>query len=189
MEINVFCMNCKVEILRADTDTLKSPMVGYMFRVKKDMEWSLFSPHDMGNDLICPMCDWAFHENGKIMIRINGDFVIGKPEFIIPGILEYDYTEEPIVETEVVLDTVEIKDVIVDGVNDITIEMLQKVVEGDKEPEIEEKPKINRGDWSIPSDIDEGIEDEIPKKKGGRPKGSKNKGAKYRNGRKNKKTS
>ena len=87
MEVKIFCANCKVEILRADTDTLRSPLIGNMFKVKKDMEWSMFSPHDNGNDLLCPMCDWAFHENGKLMIPVNGDFVFGKPEVVIPGII------------------------------------------------------------------------------------------------------
>ena len=90
MEVKIFCMNCKVEILRADTDTLKTPLIGNMFRVKKDMEWSLFSPHDIGNDLLCPMCEWTFHENGKLMIPVNGDFVFGKPEVVIPGILAHE---------------------------------------------------------------------------------------------------
>ena len=87
MEIKIFCNNCKVEILRADTDTLKTPLVGEMFKVKKDMEWALFSDHDTGNDLICPMCDWVLHENGKIRVAVGNEFIIGIPELIIPGIL------------------------------------------------------------------------------------------------------
>lgn len=87
MEIKIFCMACKVEILRADTDTLRTPLIGNMFKVKKDMEWNLFSPHDTDKDLICPMCEWTFHEEGRVSVPVNGDFVIGKPEVIIPGII------------------------------------------------------------------------------------------------------
>lgn len=89
MEIKIFCAGCKVEILRADTDTLKTPLIGNMFKVKKDMEWSLFSAHDVGFDLICPMCEFTFHQDGKVMVPVNGDFVFGKPEVIIPGIITY----------------------------------------------------------------------------------------------------
>lgn len=87
MEINVYCISCKVEILIADTDTLKSPLIGEMFKVKKDMEWSLFSPFDAGNDLTCPMCEWTFHENGKLRVAVGNEFIIGIPELIIPGIV------------------------------------------------------------------------------------------------------
>lgn len=89
MEIKIFCNNCHEEILRADTETLKTPLIGEMFQVKKDMEWALFSPSDVDKDLICPMCEWAFHENGNVMAAVNGSFVTGSPEVIIPGIVAH----------------------------------------------------------------------------------------------------
>ena len=147
MEIKVFCNNCKVEILRADTDTLKSPLVGHMFQVKKDMEWALFSPHDTGNELICPMCEWTFHENGKIKVAVGNEFIIGIPELIIPGILG---SEEPLVielpakkETQVVKPKPEPEPeketVVEEATSNPTLEALQKQVEGDKQ---EEKTEI-----------------------------------------------
>ena len=202
MEIRIFCSNCKVEILRADTDTLKTPLIGNMFKVKKDMEWSMFSPHDQGNDLTCPMCDWTFHDNGKVVVPVGNDCVFGIPEVIIPGILAHT-EEEPvgdgvvddtakiqaghkIVESEIKLPQPEKEFVTEDITPDPTLEALQKQIEGDKTEEKTEKleqAQINRGDWSEPSNINEGIDEEAkidPRlQKGGRPKGSKNKGAKY----------
>ena len=202
MEIRVFCSNCKVEILRADTDTLKTPLIGSMFKVKKDMEWSLFSPHDQGNDLTCPMCDWTFHDNGKVSVAVGDDFVFGKPEVIIPGILAGIEVPLP-VETnkEAVIPVVEVEDIknkaashtlvnietiAEDATPNPALEALQKQVEGNKAEEKTEKleqARINQGDWSEPSNINEGIDEEAkidPRlQKGGRPKGSKNKGAKY----------
>ena len=214
MEVKIFCSNCKVEILRADTDTLKTPLVGSMFKVKKDMEWSLFSPYDQGNDLTCPMCDWTFHDNGKVTIPVGNDFVFGVPEVIIPGILAHvDSFPDAIVGTRAVTENEDAKNkiasqaltnvkenilkeaykavgeaMIADKTPDAALEALQKQVEGDKtevKTEKLEQAQMNKGDWSKPSSIDEGIdmgEEKNPDprlKKGGRPKGSKNKGAKY----------
>lgn len=59
-EVHVFCSNCKEDILRADSEKLKFPLIGSMFTVKPGMEWDIFGPSATGNDLICPMCEWSF---------------------------------------------------------------------------------------------------------------------------------
>lgn len=66
MNIDVYCCNCKEYILQADTETLKSPLVGDMFKQKTGMEWDMFSTSATGNDLTCPKCEWVFHNNGLI---------------------------------------------------------------------------------------------------------------------------
>lgn len=204
MEIKVFCQNCQVEILRADTYTLKTPLVGSMFRVKKDMEWSLFSPHDTGLDLTCPMCDWTFHENGKVKVAVGDDFVFGVPEVIIPGILGF-YEESGEI-TEEALSTVAMSSV-VDKVmslsTDPNLKTIRDQVEGDKEeekapvpPEIAqiqdavegvpdkkdeevETPQTNEGAWSEFADSDEDSETDgiaPPGAVATEPQASKNKG-------------
>ena len=156
MEIKIFCNNCKVEILRADTDTLKSPLVGEMFRVKKDMEWALFSDHDTANDLICPMCDWVFHENGKVKVVVGNEFIIGIPELIIPGILAgFDRVSATVTPKETVfieesggvsdeaLNSLSRGPAVVKVTPDLAMEAIQKQVEGEKTAESTEvDPKL-----------------------------------------------
>lgn len=67
MHITIYCVNCRADILRADSDTLKSPLVGSMFLVKPGMEWNIFAPTATGNDLTCPMCEWSFHRDGLLL--------------------------------------------------------------------------------------------------------------------------
>jgi len=208
MEIKIFCQSCGVEILRADTDTLKSPLVGEMFQVKKDMEWALFSPHDTGLELTCPMCEWTFHEKGKIKVAVGGDFVFGIPEVIVPGILAYaDVQSAPIVvappppPAPPVSPLVEAPAVpppppVTVLVTDPALLLIQDQVEA-KGP-VEEIPTVKPVQKSD-TDEDSEMEGKAPpgavavepaaskeKNKGGRPSGSKNKGALYKNKRKKK---
>lgn len=80
--VTILCNNCKVDILRANSDFLKTPLYGFMFTVKPQMEWSIFDGSATGNDLICPMCGWCFHDNGKLLTS-NGVLDLNKKTPIV----------------------------------------------------------------------------------------------------------
>ena len=80
MIIDIYCQNCKEHVLQADTDTLKLPLIGSMFTQKTGMEWAIFSPSSVGNDLICPMCESCFHWDDMVTTKINGELYTNKPE-------------------------------------------------------------------------------------------------------------
>ncbi len=115
MELDVYCNSCKEHILQADTNTLAEPLIGSMFKVKKDMEWSMFSPHDTGLDLVCSLCSWVFHLNGAITVKAdNGLAITGTPDKILetlgidkpfngkslPDLIDEAATKHPLVKTE-----------------------------------------------------------------------------------------
>jgi hypothetical protein len=67
MNLIVYCQNCLDHILMANSEDLKHPLNGSMFRVKPDMEWDIFSSTAVGNDLVCPICGWCFHYEGQLL--------------------------------------------------------------------------------------------------------------------------
>lgn len=68
MILDIYCMNCKEHILQADTDTLKDPLKGHMFKIKPKMEWDIvFTDDSAGLDLACPKCTWSFCEDDKLL--------------------------------------------------------------------------------------------------------------------------
>lgn len=178
MDIKIFCMNCKEEILQADTDTLRSPLIGNMFRVKKDMEWSLFSPHDIDKDLICPRCEWCFHVDGKLMANMGEAFVTGSyPEEIVPWAIACSMDNPIVKATKVEIDE-KLTLIATDHkkrVDEIGKKVSEKVKEIYKEPDPllkslqeqvefndsdyrdkkkEEEAKVNKGDWNKSQDTD-----------------------------------
>lgn len=93
--LNVYCINCKEYILQTDIDTLGEPLVGSMFKQKPGMEWNIFHPTDTGMNLVCPLCSWGFHENGKIIVD-GGEkgFIEGTPPEILTRLAEKSLADE-----------------------------------------------------------------------------------------------
>lgn len=181
MIIDIYCCACKEFILQADTDTLKTPLVGGMFKVRPGREWSLFSPHDVGLDLTCPLCEWSFHENGHVSACVGTEMIFGMPEMIIPGILarnltsatgiiaahdsgllpvEMESTEE-ITEPETSIIPQEEPEVINSSNDGVApFNPLIERVQGTPEPETkdEKEPPLNQGAWSEGANTDENSE-------------------------------
>lgn len=69
-KLEVYCCSCKEYILEANTDTLKSPLNGDMFKVRPDREWYLYFDGECeDHNLTCPMCSWPFHVEQKLLVR------------------------------------------------------------------------------------------------------------------------
>ena len=69
-KLEIYCCNCKEHILEADTDTLKQPLNGSMFKVRPEREWFLsFDDECEDHNLTCPVCGWAFHVEQSLLVR------------------------------------------------------------------------------------------------------------------------
>ena len=97
MNLRIKCLNCREEVLQCETQELWTPLKGSMFKVKKDMEWAIFSPEDTGRDLICPMCNWCFAfddvKEKERLVYIDPE--TGKDHESTPAKIRRRFNEEP----------------------------------------------------------------------------------------------
>ena len=130
MNLNIYCNNCHEHILQADTETLTSPLVGSMFTAKTGMEWAIFSQHDKDLDLICPLCNWLFHMDGRLEAEYGAVRIMDYPEDIVKifgtsdGFVEAEEPEEKV--TDVTDVTVEIEEEIVPVIKKKVVKSLQE---------------------------------------------------------------